>query len=95
MLAILSIVLVEAQGDQSVTATALERGIHCCPPSLLMLILILWSIPALIYAILFFPELRQSLRGRRGVHPTRKDESDSVSNEFAIRIFDRRYRPQR
>jgi hypothetical protein len=87
MLAILSIVLVEAQGDQSITATALERGIHCSPSSLLMLILMLWSIPVLIYAILFFPELKQSVRSRRGVHLSRKDERDDAGNEFASRIF--------
>jgi hypothetical protein len=88
MLAILSIVLVEVQGDQiNFTATVLERGIHCSPSSLLMLILMLWSIPVLIYAILFLPELTQSVRSRRGVHLSRKDESDKASNEFAARIF--------
>src|SRR5215471_9487795 len=87
MLAILSIVLAEAQGDRSFTATALERGIHCSPSSLLMLILLLWSIPVLIYAILLFPVLKQSVRGRSRDHPRRKDESDKAGSEFTSRIF--------
>jgi hypothetical protein len=87
MLAILSTVLVEAQGGQSFTATAIERGIHCSPSSLLLIILMLWSIPVLIYAILFFPELKHSVWTGSGVQPSRKGESDKAINEFAIRIF--------
>jgi hypothetical protein len=82
MLPILS-VLMEAQADRiKFTATDLERGIHGSPSSLLMLILLLWSIPVLIYAILFFPQLKQLLWRGRGVHSSRKDESDIASNEL-------------
>jgi hypothetical protein len=67
MLPILS-VLMEAQADRiKFTATDLERGIHGSPSSLLMLILLLWSIPVLIYAILFFPQLKQLRAGRTKV----------------------------
>ena len=60
MVPILSNLLTEAQGGRiNFTATALERGIHCSHSSLLMLILLLWSVPILIYAVLFFPELKQ------------------------------------
>jgi hypothetical protein len=82
MLAIFSIVLV-AQGDQiNFTATALERGIHCSPSLLLMLLFMLWSIPVLVYATLYFPELKQSVRSRRGVHVSRKDKSDDATSQF-------------
>jgi hypothetical protein len=83
MLPILSTVLVEAQsGQMNFTATALERGIHGSPSSLLLLILMLWSIPVLMYAILFFPELQQLVRDRSGVHKSRKDESASHELPF-------------
>jgi hypothetical protein len=83
MLAILSNVLVEVQGDRvNFTATDLERGIHCSPSSLLMLILLLWSIPVLIYAILFSPKLKQLIRGGGGVHTSKKDESASNALPF-------------
>jgi hypothetical protein len=83
MLPILSSVLVEAQSGQiNFTATALERGIHGSPSSLLLLIFMLWSIPVLIYAILFFPELQQLVRDGRGVHKSRKDESTSHEMPF-------------
>jgi len=48
--------------------------------SLLMVILMLWSIPVLIYAILFFPELKQLVRG--GVRPNRADKSYNAGNEL-------------
>jgi hypothetical protein len=48
--------------------------------SLLMVILLLWSIPVLIYAILFFPELKQLVKGR--VRPNRKNETDSAGNKL-------------
>ncbi len=83
MLPILSNVLVEAQSGQiDFTATALERGIHGSPTSLLMLILMLWSIPILIYAVLFFPDLKQFILGRGGVHQSRRHERDHASNEL-------------
>ena len=83
MLPILSPLLVEAQSGQiDFTATALERGIHGSPTSLLLLILMLWSIPVLIYAILFFPELQQLVRDRTGVHKSRKGESASHELPF-------------
>jgi hypothetical protein len=81
MLPILSNLLAEAQGGRiNFTATALERGIHCSPSSLLMLILLLWSVPILIYAVLFFPELTQFMRGRGGVHL--RHERDSGGSEL-------------
>ena len=73
MLAILSSVLLDAQGDpNNFTATDLERGIQASPSSLLLLILMLWSISVLIYAILFFPELKQLMSDGGGVHTSRK-----------------------
>lgn len=65
MLPILSNVLVEAQGVDF-TATDLERGIPCSQFLFPMMILMLWSIPVLIYGILFFPELKQFVRGHFG-----------------------------
>ena len=83
MLAILSNVVLDAQGDRNnFTVTDLERGIHCSPSSFLMLLLMLWSIPVLIYAILFFPELKQRLRRGGNVHPSGKDESHNTANEL-------------
>ena len=76
MLPILSHLLVEAQGRRiNFIAADLERGIHGSPSSLLLLILLLWSIPVLIYAILFFPELQQLVKDGRGVHKSQKYES--------------------
>jgi hypothetical protein len=73
MLPILLNMLVEAQPDRiNFTATDLEQGIQASPSSLLLLILMLWSIPVLIYAILFFPELQQLISDGRGVHTSRK-----------------------
>ena len=65
MLPILSNMLLEAQGIDF-TATNLERGVPCSQFSFLMIILMLWSISVLIYGILFFPELKQFVRGRFG-----------------------------
>lgn len=48
--------------------------------SLLMVILLLWSGPVLIYAILFFPELKQLVMGEVG--PNRNDESDKAGSEL-------------
>ena len=63
MLLFLSRVLVEARGGDF-TATDLERGILCSQFLFLMIMLMLWSIPVLIYGILFFPELKQFVRER-------------------------------
>jgi len=91
VLPILSNVLLQAQADRiTFTATALERGIHSSPSSSLMLILLLWSIPVLVYAILFFQELKSSVRRRGRVHLTRKDERDSTSNELLVEYLLRR-----
>jgi hypothetical protein len=65
MLPTLSNLLVEAQGVHF-TATDLDRGIPCSQPSFLMIILMVWSIPALMYVIAFFSELKQFVRGRFG-----------------------------
>ena len=43
--------------------------------SFLTIILLLWSVPVLIYVILFLPELNQLLLGR--VHPSRNNKSDN------------------
>jgi hypothetical protein len=91
MLPVLSNVLLQAQADRiNFTATDLERGIHSSPSSLLMLILLLLSIPVLIYAILFFQELKQFVPRRGGVHPSRKDESDSARAELRVEYLLRR-----
>ena len=91
MLQVLSNVLLQAQADGiTFTATGLERGIHSSPSSLLMLILLLWSIPVLLCAILFFQELNQFVRRRRGVHLSRKDESDRARNELPVGYLLRR-----
>ena len=48
--------------------------------SFMMVILLLWSVPVLIYAILFLPELNQLVLGR--VRPSRNDENDSAGIEM-------------
>jgi hypothetical protein len=48
--------------------------------SLLAVILLLWSVPILIYAILFFSELKQLVLA--GIHPYRNDESDHANIEM-------------
>jgi hypothetical protein len=48
--------------------------------SFLMIILLLWSVPVLMYAILFLPELNQLVLGR--VHPGRNDKSDNAGIEM-------------
>jgi hypothetical protein len=48
--------------------------------SFLAVILLLWSIPVLIYAILFFSELKQLVLD--GIHPYRNGESDHASIEM-------------
>jgi hypothetical protein len=48
--------------------------------SLLMVILMLWSIPVLIYAILFFPELQHIVKSR--VSRNRNEESNKSGNEM-------------
>lgn len=50
--------------------------------SLLMVILLLWSSPVLIYAILFFPELKQLVTGE--ICPEKDDESDKAGSEMPI-----------
>jgi hypothetical protein len=47
--------------------------------SFLMVILLLWSVPILIYAILFFSELKQLVLD--GIHPYKNDESDHANIE--------------
>jgi hypothetical protein len=48
----------------------------------LLVILLLWSVPVLIYAILFLPELNQLVLGR--VRPSRNDESDNAGIEMSF-----------
>jgi hypothetical protein len=48
--------------------------------SFLMVLLLLWSVPVLIYAILFLPGLNQLILGR--VRPSRHDESDNAGIEM-------------
>jgi len=48
--------------------------------SLLMVILMLWSIPVLIYAILFFPELKHIVKSR--VSRNRSEERSNSGNEM-------------
>jgi len=65
MLPILSNVLVEAQ-SVNFTGTDLDRGIPCSQSSFLMITLMVWSIPVLMYGIAFFLELKQFVLGRFG-----------------------------
>lgn len=91
MLPVLSNVLLQAQAHRiNFTATDLERGIHSSPSLLLMLILLLWSIPVLIYAILFFRELKQFVPRRGGVHSSRKDQRDSARAGLPVEYLLRR-----
>jgi len=48
--------------------------------SFLAVILILWSVPILIYSMLFFSELKQCVL--EGIHPYRNDASDHASIEM-------------